>query len=98
MCICGWGSELCSSVLFWGGGRLFLPPRGGGTMRSMVEGHARCFPPDLRSAIPPVPLHHLRWSPSPCRGGSAASGRNPSRYVYRGPCIIHLNALALKIV
>src|SRR3546814_12320109 len=42
----------------------------------MVEGHARCFLSFIRNAAPPVPLHHLRWSPSPCRGGSAATGRN----------------------
>src|SRR3546814_5955559 len=44
-------------------------------MRSMVEGHASCLLPFRRHETPPVPLHHLRWSPSPCRGGSAASGR-----------------------
>ena len=46
-------------------------------MRSMVEGHARCFLPFIRQVSPPVPLHHLRWSPSPCRGGAAANGRFP---------------------
>src|SRR3546814_2061174 len=49
-------------------------------MRSMVEGHARCFLSFIRNAAPPVPLHHLRWSPSPFRGGSSAIGRFlPSR-------------------
>src|SRR3546814_15316775 len=44
-------------------------------MGSMVGGHARCFLSFIRNAAPPVPLHHLRWSPSPFRGGSAAIGR-----------------------
>src|SRR3546814_4833138 len=62
----------------WGGELSFLPHRGRGTMRSMVEGHVRCFLSFIRNATPPVPLHHLRWSPSPFRGGSAASGRLPT--------------------
>src|SRR3546814_9205614 len=49
-------------------------------MRSMVEGHARCFLSFIRNAAPPVPLHHLRWSPSPFQGGSAAIGRNPPSF------------------
>src|SRR3546814_16918755 len=44
-------------------------------MRSMVEGHVRCIVSFIRNAAPPVPLHHLRWSPSPFQGGSAAIGR-----------------------
>jgi hypothetical protein len=47
-------------------------------MRSMVEGHASYFLPYLRSATLLVPLHHLRWSPSPFRGGSATDGRLPA--------------------
>src|SRR3546814_20363458 len=46
-------------------------------MRSMGEGHARCFLSFMRNAAPPVPPHHLRWSPSPFRGGAAAIGRKP---------------------
>ena len=47
-----------------------LPQRGRGTMRSMVEGHG----PEIATLphhheSPHVPLHHLRWFPSPCRGG-----------------------------
>ena len=44
-----------------------LPQRGRGTIRRMVEGH-----PALTSCRAPrrVPLHHLRWSPSPYRGGN----------------------------
>src|SRR3546814_4520725 len=58
-----WSSDLCSSDLrFWGGERPFLPHRGRGTMRSMGEGHARCFLSFIRNAAPPVPLHHLRRS------------------------------------
>ena len=34
-------------------------------MRSMVEGHALHKLPSRHSAMPPVPLHQLRWSPSP---------------------------------
>src|SRR3546814_2597545 len=59
----------------WGGELSFLPLGGRGTMRSMVEGHARCFLPYPRRATPPVPPHHLRRSPPPFRGGSSASGR-----------------------
>src|SRR3546814_19666757 len=44
-------------------------------MGSMVEGHSRCFLSFIRNTAPPVPLHHLRWSPSPFRGGSSATGR-----------------------
>src|SRR3546814_6576285 len=58
----------------WGGELSFLPLGGRGTMRSMVEGHARCFLPYPRRATPPVALHHLPWSPPPFRGGSSASG------------------------
>src|SRR3546814_15402850 len=48
---------------FWGGARTLpiLPLWGRGTMRSMVEGPARCFLSFIRNAAPPVPLHHLRW-------------------------------------
>ena len=27
------------------------------------------LPHSMAQSTPPVPLHHLRWSPSPCRGG-----------------------------
>src|SRR3546814_18145860 len=59
----------------WGGELSFLPHRGRGTMRSMVEGHVRCFLSFIRNATPPVPPHPLRGSPSPFRGGSAPSRR-----------------------
>ncbi len=40
-------------------------------MRSMVEGHrSNGLPPKARE-ICNVPLHHLRWFPSPFRGGTA---------------------------
>src|SRR3546814_13151456 len=55
----------------WGGELSFLPHRGRGTMRSMVEGHGRCFLSFIRNATPPVPLPHPRWSPPPFRGGRA---------------------------
>lgn len=38
-------------------------------MRSMVEGHARLVLAVKGQENPPVPLHQLCWSPSPCRGG-----------------------------
>src|SRR3546814_5178393 len=62
---------------FWGGARTLpiLPLWGRGTMRSMVEGHARCFLSFIRNAAPPVPLQHLPWFPSPFRGGCAAIRR-----------------------
>ncbi len=44
----------------------FLPLWGRGTIRRMVEGHV----PHAR-AMTNVPLHQLRWSPSPFRGGTA---------------------------
>ena len=50
-------------------------------MRSMVEGREPSEQALAPSRLRPVPLHHLRWSPSPYRGGStplAASAR-PSR-------------------
>ena len=46
-----------------------LPGTGRGTIRRMVEG----YPPDNATPVGRelgrVPLHQLRWSPSPCRGG-----------------------------
>src|SRR3546814_12253717 len=76
-------SAVCSSDRsrrLWGGDLPSLPLGGRGTMRSMVEGHARCFLSFIRNAAPPVPLHHLRWSPSPFQGGSPAIGRNPPSF------------------
>ncbi len=49
----------------------FLPHRGRGTMRSMVEGHAQNGATLAGCEARLVPLHHLRWFPSPCRGGIA---------------------------
>jgi hypothetical protein len=46
-----------------------LPQRGRGTIRRMVEGHMPSQLSFRRSASTPVPLHQLRWSPSPFRGG-----------------------------
>src|SRR3546814_4412363 len=65
-----------TSALGWEADVADPPLWGRGTMRSMVEGHARCFLSFIRNAAPPVPLHHLRWPPSPFRGGSSASGRS----------------------
>ncbi len=42
---------------------MILSGTGRGTIRRMVEGHARVMPRPLDH--PPVPLHHLRWFPSP---------------------------------
>jgi len=47
----------------------FLPETGRGTMRSMVEGQVPVGASRSLGVTGPVPLHHLRWSPSPCRGG-----------------------------
>src|SRR3546814_677589 len=47
-------------------------------MQSMVEGHARCFLSFIRNAAPPVPPHHLRWSPSPFPGGSSTFRTKPA--------------------
>src|SRR3546814_19486852 len=39
--------------------------------------HTRCaLVTGVQTCALPISLHHLRWSPSPCRGGSAATGRN----------------------
>jgi hypothetical protein len=51
------------------GGAAILPGTGRGTMRSMVEGHVPRGVTSRRNDVGLVPLHHLRWSPSPCRGG-----------------------------
>lgn len=51
--------------------RAILPHRGRRTTRRVVEGHTRNSATSRRSPMPPVPLHQLRWSPSPSRGGSA---------------------------
>src|SRR3546814_19702594 len=63
----------------------YLPFWGGGAMRSRVAGHASCFLSFIRNAAPPVPLHHLRWSPSPFRGGSSTSGRNQPSFLSPPP-------------
>src|SRR3546814_5919354 len=47
----------------WGGERPVLPHRGGGNLRSMAEGHVRCFLSFIRNAHPPAPINHLRWRP-----------------------------------
>src|SRR3546814_5458655 len=53
------------------------PPLGEGDHAKHGGGAREVFPVlFIRNATPPVPLHHLRWSPSPCREGSAATGRN----------------------
>ena len=41
-------------------------------MRSMVEGYARVILPSRHRDHSPVPLHQLRRSPSPFRGGLAS--------------------------
>jgi flagellar biosynthetic protein FliP len=46
-----------------------LPETGRGTMRSMVEGHRQVFLTPMAYATPRVPLHQLRGSPTPFRGG-----------------------------
>ena len=51
-----------------------LPETGRGTIRRMVEGHPRHGATSRRPVTRPVPLHHLRWSPSPCRGGISTHG------------------------
>jgi hypothetical protein len=51
------------------GASAFLPGTGRGTMRSMVEGRARGGATSNGGDAGPVPLHHLRWFPSPYRGG-----------------------------
>src|SRR3546814_13093357 len=51
--------------------RTILPLGGRGTMRSMVEGHARCFLPYPRRDSARAPPPPLGWSPSPLRGGAA---------------------------
>ena len=45
---------------------VILPETGRGTIRRMVEGH---LPSGATSDQHDVPLPHLRWSPSPLRGG-----------------------------
>src|SRR3546814_19179227 len=52
------------------------PPLGEGDHAKHGGGAREVFPVlFIRNATPPVPLHHPRWSPSPCRGGSADTGR-----------------------
>src|SRR3546814_15423904 len=72
------GVQTCAlPICFWGGKLPILPLWGRGTMRSMVEGHARCFLSFMRNAAPPVTPHYLRWSPSPFWVGAAEFGRKP---------------------
>jgi hypothetical protein len=47
----------------------FLPGTGRGTVRSMVEGYGRSRVWSMGRDVLHLPLHHLRWSPSPCWGG-----------------------------
>ena len=47
----------------------FLPGTGRGTARSVVEGHASSGVTIMGQGFWHVPLHHLRWSPSPVWGG-----------------------------
>ena len=49
----------------------YLPGTGRGTMRSMVEGQVRLHTASDLEPVLNLPLHHLGWSPSPCRGGTA---------------------------
>jgi hypothetical protein len=46
-----------------------LPCKGRGTIRRLVEGHVRNRVTLKAQDIFTVPLHQLRWSPSPFRGG-----------------------------
>ena len=55
-----WGDGWCLQI---------LPRIRRGTMRSMGEGHALVILIFWRDDILNVPLHRLRRSPSPCRGG-----------------------------
>src|SRR3546814_15647000 len=58
----------------WGGERAVLPPRGRGIMRSIAEGHGRCFLSFIRNATPPAPPPPLRWyHPQSVRGGKRVS-------------------------
>jgi hypothetical protein len=47
----------------------FLPGTGRGTIRRMVEGHPPHNATSIGRDMGHVPLHQLRWSPSPVRGG-----------------------------
>ncbi len=49
-----------------------LPGTGRGTIRRMVEGHPRHNATSTGRDMGRVPLHQLRWSPSPFRGGTEA--------------------------
>jgi hypothetical protein len=51
-----------------GEAKQILPQRGRGTIRRIVEGHVPIQLSFRRRASTPVPLHQLRWSPSPFRG------------------------------
>ncbi len=44
---------------------LILPGTGRGTIRRMVEGHPRNIVTPAGLELGHVPLHQLRWSPSP---------------------------------
>jgi hypothetical protein len=46
-----------------------LPETGRGTMRSILEGQGSGCMTSSGCVSPMVPLHHLRWSPSPGGGG-----------------------------
>src|SRR3546814_15978231 len=64
------------SALGWEAAIADPPPLGEGDHAKHGGGAREVFPVlFIRNATPPVPLHHLRSSPSPCRGGSAATGR-----------------------
>ena len=47
-------------------------------MRSMVVGQVRRCVTSRGRDMRPVPLHQLRWSPFPCRGGLMLRLSNPN--------------------
>src|SRR3546814_18225924 len=63
-----WDLRLSGFVFFGVDSRLSSTAWGRGTMRSMVEGHARCFLPYLRRTTTPVPRHHTTGGPPPRPG------------------------------
>ena len=65
-----------------------LPETGRGTIRRMVERHPRHGASSRCQDHPPVPLHQLRWSPSPCRGGIKPGHTTPvTLNLFQGPSL-----------
>ena len=71
-----WAEEMCLII---------LPQWGRGTADEVGGGGApQSFPDTSDNVITPVPLHQLRWSPSPSRGGIYEALRNRTPHLWIG--------------